>query len=449
MQAQPHLYYFVYYGFENTVIESQVITPARKLVHDNFTVTLLFMEDGTNFLRALLAWPFRRKRMNVSPSMRAIFLPRVPRNVLWMNTLMAFLVLSPKLLSGQATVVHARGFQGCAVLLPIKRLFKKLKVICDIRGHEAEEYVYQVTKNKPRPLNRLETAWKNKLERMALTAIQKSDAIIGVSKALLHHYQSIGGLLQNAVIPAKAGIQSGVHVLDSRFRGNDVILDKLIGHVEETSRWAYVPCCVDIERYATALSRRNDVRKEHHWDDKIVLVYTGGLNLWQGQAYLADIFSAFHQEDSRCFFVGLTPDTEKLKKLFIDHGISPDVYTIFTSPFEKIPDTLAASDIGLLLRENHPLNTFACPTKLAEYLAAGLHLFTTRAIADVVDLLEKHSVGTMISDLQNKEEIVQAVKPALLKAKEGGKRIEEAHKIARDIFDWSLYLPTLKKWYLP
>ncbi|MCB4756031.1 MAG: hypothetical protein LHV69_03205 [Elusimicrobia bacterium] len=59
--------------------------------------------------------------------------------------------------------------------------------------------------------------------------------------------------MQNAVIPAKAGIQSGVHVLDSGFRRNDVFYDKL-DVIARPPRRASVHGCYDTLNDSEVLS---------------------------------------------------------------------------------------------------------------------------------------------------------------------------------------------------
>jgi hypothetical protein len=74
------IYHFLYYGYEKTVIDSQVITPALLLGKEGLAVHLIVMEDWSK--RRLFSLPPFAK------SLTAIALPRVPRNFLWLNTLM-------------------------------------------------------------------------------------------------------------------------------------------------------------------------------------------------------------------------------------------------------------------------------------------------------------------------------------------------------------------------
>jgi len=39
--------------------------------------------------------------------------------------------------------------------------------------------------------------------------------------------------------------------------------------------------------------------------------------------------------------------------------------------FNEMGRALACGDVGILLREENPVNASACPTKFAEYLACG------------------------------------------------------------------------------
>jgi glycosyltransferase involved in cell wall biosynthesis len=58
-----------------------------------------------------------------------------------------------------------------------------------------------------------------------------------------------------------------------------------------------------------------------------------------------------------------------------------------------VPEYLAAGDLGLLLRDPHPVNRVASPVKFAEYLAAGLPVLVSPGVGDAAAIVERERVG--------------------------------------------------------
>jgi len=393
--------YLVYYGFEKTVIESQVITPASKLSGLGVAVHLLFLEDFTDWV--LLRWRKKRRSLRGLP---ATFLPRIPRNFLYGNTLMTGLVIFATSLCRGRLVVHARGFQGAESVLPIKKLCPAVRIICDARGIESEEYDLHVRFCRKRPPNPIETSWKRRLESVERDAISRADAIFSVSRPMKDFFAK------------RDGIGSG-------------------------EKWHYVPCAVDVSSFELALSRRDQMRETHGMRDRKVILYSGSLTSWQTPQQLLKIIQAYRKIDASVFFLGLTTENLLLKRLLVEAGLKSEDFLITRTDLEGMANWLTCGDIGLLIREDNVVNRYACPTKFAEYLASGLHVLSTPAVLDVARIIRDEKVGT----------IAEAIEPAESELKEslrsaaGRGRIERSVAVARKYLDWSIYLPEIADCY--
>ena len=404
--SETGVFYLVYYGFEKTVIESQVLVPLSKLKEDGLSPTIVFMEDVSSFFKSGRL----RQIASLSSGFRIRILPRVPRNFLWLNSFLLFLVVLPSLLSKSVVVIHARGLQGAHVVLPMKEFFRKVRLICDVRGIEAAEYEYNVLRTKNRLPNFFERFWVRRLSSMARQSIIGSDAVFAVSKAM------------------KSAFSSDVLRLEKK-------------------PWEYVPCAVDVNRFSAALKDRDAKRREMGIQDRVVVVYSGGLAAWQETASLARILSVMKRLEPRLFFLGLSPDAEGLKKVLTASHLSAEDFKVISLPFNQIQNALVCGDLGLLIRTPHALNRVACPTKFAEYLAAGLHVVTTPAIDDVVDLIKKNPIGTLLENIDNETVLASELNCSLTMAKDVTRRLAATTDVARRYFDWSHYLPVFKKWY--
>jgi hypothetical protein len=317
------IYHFLYYGYEKTVIDSQVITPALLLGKEGLAVHLIVMEDWSK--RRLFSLPPFAK------SLTAIALPRVPRNFLWLNTLMLLFFFLKHIFSREKIIVHARGLQGAAVLLPLKKIYRNLNIICDVRGVEADEYDYEARNgDRAKILSRFQTFWKAHLEKLTIKAISRSDRSFFVSQAMIEH---VAKSIPNA----------------------------------KKMNWRYIPCSVQTERFEASLKKRDVLRTKMGLTGRVVVTYAGGNRAWQGVDQVAFLFERMKELNPKVLFLGLTREYDALRKAFLAHNVSVSDLLIETVPYDEIPNHMVCADIGILIRADLPLNNYACPTKFAEY----------------------------------------------------------------------------------
>jgi glycosyltransferase involved in cell wall biosynthesis len=158
-----------------------------------------------------------------------------------------------------------------------------------------------------------------------------------------------------------------------------------------------IPCCVDLSRFASSPLDRARVRCELGVSDRLVCVHAGSL----GSAYVAAETAAFlqaaRQADPRVFALVLTPSEPASIAGALDRaGLSTDDYRVQQSPPEDVPRYLAAADIGLALARPGFVRRAMSPTKVGEYLAAGVPVIATVGIGDLDSWLEQAAVGVLL-----------------------------------------------------
>lgn len=103
-------------------------------------------------------------------------------------------------------------------------------------------------------------------------------------------------------------------------------------------------------------------------DDKPLLIYAGGAQVWQNVELM---LSSYAQVQGRCRLRILTGEIrafqEKLAAFELDGAVE-----LLTVPKQEVYQQYRQAVFGFILRDNLPVNRVACPTKLVEYLAAGL-----------------------------------------------------------------------------
>jgi glycosyltransferase involved in cell wall biosynthesis len=86
-----------------------------------------------------------------------------------------------------------------------------------------------------------------------------------------------------------------------------------------------------------------------------------------------------------------------MRREIVEAGIDEQQTSVVSVPPQEVPRYLAASDVGLLLRDDSIVNRVASPVKFGEYLAAGLPVIITEGLGDYSDAVRTHALGSVIS----------------------------------------------------
>jgi glycosyltransferase involved in cell wall biosynthesis len=164
---------------------------------------------------------------------------------------------------------------------------------------------------------------------------------------------------------------------------------------------ASVPCGVDVTRFSHAASNRNSQRKQLKLEDRIVFCYLGGLQKWQNIDETIVLFKRIHSLDNRAYLLLITNgDTSECQKKLKDIGNYGENYAFMSLLSDQIPTYLPMADFGFLLRADSPVNRVASPTKLGEYLAAGMPVITTPFAGDATQIVEERGCGFILVDAE-------------------------------------------------
>jgi glycosyltransferase involved in cell wall biosynthesis len=132
--------------------------------------------------------------------------------------------------------------------------------------------------------------------------------------------------------------------------------------------------------------------------DAPLMVYVGKFGGWYMQREMVDFFAVARQEIPRLHFLILTQgDREEIRRELEAVGVGPDSYTITSAPADRVGDYLCASDFAISFIEPVPSKVASSPTKIGEYLAAGLPVASTTGVGDLDSLLTPQ-VGALINE---------------------------------------------------
>ncbi len=154
----------------------------------------------------------------------------------------------------------------------------------------------------------------------------------------------------------------------------------------------YVPCCVPAVVFNRTV--REKTRAELALAHQVVLAYAGTLGRYQHiEDGLIPFFRAMAEQHSGVHLLALVPDVDAMRRMLHRQGVPSDQATVLTVAQQEVGRYLSAADAGLLLRAPSRMNRFSQPTKLGEYLAAGLPVIVSRGTGQVDRMMKENDAG--------------------------------------------------------
>jgi glycosyltransferase involved in cell wall biosynthesis len=142
---------------------------------------------------------------------------------------------------------------------------------------------------------------------------------------------------------------------------------------ELAGKLVHVPTGVDVERFATADPEGADPLGS---TDGPVVVYVG--NIGHAQDLKSCVRALDRTEhDARLRLVGGGDAVEHLRDVAADAGIEDRVTFAGPVPHDAVPELLASAEVGLAPLVDDAELSYAMPTKVYEYMGAGLPVITT------------------------------------------------------------------------
>ena len=196
-----------------------------------------------------------------------------------------------------------------------------------------------------------------------------------------------------------------------------------------------IPTCTNIKKFPTL-----DAIKEKRTLECYKFVFLGGARF----PYRPDLALIFIKKllknniNCQIDFIN-ERDKDHIKKLCEDFNLPFKNYNIFSLPQKDVPKHLVKYHSGLIFNSSGKWREMSSPTKLGEYLAAGLHIISLSGIQVINRLSKKYPNSFDVLEEQNFNESISEKK-----IKEITKKISapfasiNARKLAKDYFDISI-----------
>jgi glycosyltransferase involved in cell wall biosynthesis len=340
--------YVCYLSLEDPLVETQVVAYLEGLAARGHTIHLLTFEPRLSEARERelceglerrgIAW--HRRRYHKRPSLPATFFDVIA------GALAAVRIARRHRL----TALHARSHVPAAMGLIARRL-AGLRLIFDIRGLLAEEYVDAGRWRRGGLAHRI-------TDRVQAAAIRRADGIVVLTERVRRHL---------------FGEEGGAVV---------------------------IPCCADLSRLASDPEGERRVRDELSLGARPLLAYVGKLTEPYMDREMAGLFAAARAARPELAFLVLTQAPPETMAAELDRaGVAPEDYRITRAPAGDLGAYLGAAEQAISFCRPSFARIASSPTKIGEYLAAGLPVISTAGIGDIDATLAERRVGVLAERL--------------------------------------------------
>jgi glycosyltransferase involved in cell wall biosynthesis len=342
-----HSLYLCYFGLREPLVQTQVLPYLRTLAAAGTKLSLLtfepaakqwgdeeFVQTQTQLVEQGIAW--RRLIYHKRPSMMAT-----------LYDILAGALLARRLMRDEGVnVLHARAHVPMAMALLAAH--KNTSIVFDVRGLMAEEY------------------------RDAGIWSENSAAFRGVKKL------------------ERAGLKRANQVVVLTRRMREWIASE---RLTVTEKIEVIPCCVDQKRFATTNPEISES------SDRFEIIYAGSLVGLYMVEEMGRLFKAIKERQPNALLriLSVSPPESGASQL-IDAGLSAADFWIGPVSPGDVPAYLRRARIGVSFRKATFAQIAASPTKIPEYLAAGLPVVSNAGIGDVDDLLTSEKVGVIVRE---------------------------------------------------
>lgn len=344
--------YICYFGSDEALVQTQVLPYLRAVARSGVRLHLLTFEKKA-------AWGAceRRRRRELRDALRgqgirwhALRYHKRPSSLATAYDIaVGFFYATWLSIRHGVEIVHARAHVPGVMGLALKRTIGT-SLIFDLRGLMAEEYVDNgVWREGSLPFRLVKRA-----ERALL---QAADHVVVLTDRL-----------------ARALTQEPNPLAEAR-------------------KISIIPCCVDLSRYPLP-----DGKRPPRTGDAITLVYVGSATGRYFLREMADFFRILRGKATEARLLVVTQsDRAEAERVLESQGLDAGSYSVVRAAPHEVPLRLAEGNIGISFIKPSAALAGASPTKIGEYLAAGLPVVSSHGVGDTDLLLASNEVGLVVT----------------------------------------------------
>lgn len=360
--------YICYFGLHEPLVQTQVLPYLRYLANKGWEIHLLTFEIG---------WPesfteFEQERCRAD--LQASGIRWIARSYAKSHSVFAKLkdIAGGVLLSRRTVrrnrirIIHGRAHVGTAIAC-LASILTGRKVLFDIRGFNPEEYV----------------------DSQHWPAGGLNYRLLKLTEWLMVRMAS------GFVILTKVG---RMHFFADADRQSEV--GEGLYHLPDGRPVQIIPCCVNPPRFqikADHASEYQQIKAEVHLGHtQRIVAHVGALGgLYPEDRILAVCVELYRDDPGTGFLFLCQNDTGVMREKYLEMGLPPANLWVGKVAPDSVPRYLAIADWGLSVKREGYSQLSCSPTKIPEYLLAGLPVLASKGIGDTEPLLTENRVGVI------------------------------------------------------
>ena len=186
-------------------------------------------------------------------------------------------------------------------------------------------------------------------------------------------------------------------------------IDNLLSKNIDREKITLIPNWVNVEFIKPLPKHDNYFRRENNLENKFVVLYSGNIALTQGlETFIKAAVHLQHLPDIVAVIVGEEQALERLRKYCQKHKANNVLLKPF-QPREKLPEMLAAADIGLVIQKSNVIS-FNMPSKIQVLLASGRPIIASVPATGTAAKAVQASGGGVVIPPEDPTALAQAIK---------------------------------------
>ncbi|AKG22624.1 glycosyltransferase family 4 protein [Calothrix sp. 336/3] len=188
----------------------------------------------------------------------------------------------------------------------------------------------------------------------------------------------------------------------------DGFVDNLLGKKVPANKIVQIPNWVDVNFIRPMSKENNAFRQVNNLENKFVVLYSGNIALTQGLETVVKAASQLrHLPDIVFVIVGEAKGLERLQEECQKCG-ADNVLLLPFQPREKLPEMLAAADVGLVVQKKNVIS-FNMPSKIQVLLASGRAIIASVPDSGTAARAIRQSGGGVVVPPEEPNALAQAI----------------------------------------
>lgn len=275
-----------------------------------------------------------------------------------------------------------------------------------------DRVVVHVRKRSPRPLDILKSIFGDR--RMKYIIDFEGDPVAERDYLLENEYEE--GFYETEI----QRLNNSIEGLPNQLKRADRVItvteslrdrfERRYPSINLAEKISVIPSGVNPDAVIPSEKARERYRHKLGWEEAFILTYVGGAHYsWQNVKRTIEIYDLVKREvlsDAKLLLLVREKDHHIVQGFLEEVGVDPNDFVLREVPHREVGSYLNAADMGVLLRDAHPMNEVVTTAKLGEYLLAGLPVLTTR-VAYKSDEIESRNAGIVLDDMDDDDQIVE------------------------------------------